>query len=498
MSHAPVAEAKIGHNLAPVIAPTEDAITISLKSQYPKVYSDLDDMLEAAKTFPAEITEDDQASALQALIKKMKTSRSSWKAWRGLEKKPWDGVAKIVYNWFIGPEEKIEKVEHELETRLTKWSEAKAEQARQDAARVAEEERKKAEELAAAAAYAAESRLMAEAFTELAEWNEQKARERAVEEERRAAEARVAAEAAAAEQKRIEDEKKARDRAEREDNAEKLKMVRRYMKDAEKLHEAAAEKGDEAPASDIEMLDSMIRHGGTIGLLAGPIAGSTLLDDEQRTEIAGIKTRLDELRKAFSERLDAKENRKRAKARQEAEERERLAADQRRKDREADEERSRMAREERERTEAAALEARGRVTEAKAEVKTHVRAGAEAAAGARDAGREATALGRQAEKQDSRATRTETKAGSMSDADASRHRGDAGTTSSIRGHWKANVIDPRLLPADQLWNLISDDDKAAAVTKWMRLHQAEWGDKDIVKDALPGVVFTWDTTALTV
>lgn len=489
------AEAKPGHNLGPLTVPSEANVIASLDAQYPSVKTDLAEIETAAATYPAVIETEEQASALQALIKKAKTTRASCKAWRGLEKKPWDGVAKIIYNFFITPEEKLEKIEDTLGEKLTAWSDKKAEEARLAAEEKARKEREEAERLENERKEREMDALYAEALKELAEYDERKARERAEEETRKAAEAEEKRKAAEAEAKRIEAEKKAAEKAEREKNDENLKSIRRHMKDAEKLNTAMSTEGDEVSDADIQLLDAIVRPGGTVSLLAGPVASSTLLDDDQRREIEGVRIRLNDLRQNIVDRMDSKARKKREKEQKAEADRLAKEAAEREERRKEDEAKAQKAREERERAEKEAEEAKRKAAEAKGELKDAVKNVNETSRDAKEAGRDLTAAEKAAGKADSKATRTEAKAEGLTDADASRHRGDGGTTSSLRGRWTHQITDFDALPADKLWSLIGEDAKSAAVSKWMANNMAEWDKDEVVRDAMSGVIFVREVKA---
>lgn len=445
--NAPVAEAVKGHNKGPLIVPTEDDINTSLNDSYPTVATEYAEIMEAAKSYPVDITEDDQASALQALIKKGKNAKSSWKAWRGEEKKVWTGVANLVFSFFNTKEEKLGEVLDDLNDRLTKFSEAKAEKAKVLAAERAEAERKAALELAEKAAYAAETQLMAEAFTELAEWNEADAKRRQREHEEAQMMAEARAELAAYDERKALERKAIREAEEAAQRKADVKNLKAYNREADKL--AVKDKAETITEEEKGRYKELIGTGGLIPNLTAKLAGDrSHLSADEVAELDAEESNLKRLRDERVENHAAAEKAKLAKQK-------------------------------------AATEAKG-----------HMKAGVESASDAKAAGRDAVSLGRQAEKQDVRAEKSEAKAGGLSDADASRHRGDHGTTSSLSGRWMHSITDFGALPADQLWRLIPDDVKSAAVTKWMREHQTEWGEKEVVKDALPGVTFFWDTSAV--
>lgn len=477
------------HNNPPVEAPSETALLDDLKARYPKAEETVEECLVAAATYPDEVTDPEQASKMQALIKKMTTEKAQLKAARGVEKKPWDTITKIVHTWFVTKEEKLDAAIDKLKARHTKFLEHKEELDRQERERIAEQERQRLAELERQAEERKWDAIWAEARAENADYDERKARERAEEEERKAREAKAAAEAAAAEEKRLADEKKARDRAERERNEDNLKQIRRHMKDVERLNTLATEKGDDADEADLAQLDALAKPGGVVSVLVAPVRDSILLSDEQKEEVANLTKRIAEIRTAIHARLDAKERRRRAKAQKEEEEREAERRKAREAQQKADEEERERVRLDREKADRAAQEARDRLTAAKGEVKDAVKTGAAALTEAKGAQREATQLGRQAEKQEGRSARADARA----EADpGAQHRGDMGTTSSLTYVWKTTSIDRDLIPLDQLRPYLHDDAISAAVTKWKNDHQAEWSGREVVKDALPGVVFTYE------
>ncbi len=490
----------IGHNKAPVIAPAEDVLLESLKDQFPEVDTEMDQFEKDFATYPDKLTleQADVAQALQDLLSKLKGKYlPKLKAYKKEQKGPWDRCAKVVMNFFSTREQKVADL-------LEKWGpihEDFLQQKKDDADRKAKEEaerqRKIAEEAEARAREAEEREKKAREDAAAAEERERKAREDAEAAEKREREAKEAAEAAAAEEKRLAKEKADRERAERAQNADNLKQIRQHMKQAEKLHAAAAEAGDdETPDAEVQQLDALIKPGGIVGLLARPVADSTLLDDEQRTEIEAVRKRLDEMRAAVHERLDAKARRKRAREEKEAREREEREADIRRLIREGEERLRLEAQDAREAAEAEAKAAREKKEEAKGEVKEARAAGREAFAEQREAGREAVKSGQEAARAENRADRIDSKNANATDADKSRTRGDYGSVGSLRRRWV------HIMPADDtalratlgpLGGHFTADALNGAVFQWMRAHQSSFTGDRVEPAELPGVVFAYET-----
>lgn len=485
----------IGGNLPPVIAPTEPELLADLKRRYPKIDARLAEFEEALKSFPENIANETVAKELQDLLGQMKDERSAWKGQRGEQKKPWDKLAKVVMNFFTTAEEKIEGWEATWKPRLDAYADVKRVAAQRAAEAEAQRIRDEAAAQARAAQEAEERRLAAEEAARQAESREAAAREEArlAEERRRVAD--EAAKAAAEEAKRIEAAKKAKEKLEREQNDEALRSIKRHMKDAARLHDKMGEAAEvEVEQADVDQLDALVRAGGIIGVLAGPVFNSPLLSPEQVLEIEQTRLALGNMRQVLSERQDAKVRRKRAKETKAAEEAEAAAAEQRRLKRVADEEAAEAARKARAEAEAAAEAARSDLKGARKEV-TEAQKGANQAAqaekgAARDAGRAEEEAGRL----DSRAGRAERKLENSTDADYSRIRGDLGTVGSQARRWIHYIVDEEALRAASgpLGPFLLLDAMSKATTHLMRARQGGFTGELVKLPDLPGVEFRYE------
>ena len=492
-----------GHNKPPVTAPSEEDMLADLRRRFPELETEWTQLEKDLATYPKKLTlsEKDQetAAALQDLLGKMKKHVSKLKAYKKDEKAPWSKVADVVVNFFTSRQEKAE-------AKLKEWAQVHEdflEQKRDKAARDAEAEAERQREIAAQAQRAAEEAAQrqreAEERQREAERAEEEARQRAAEEQRKAKEAQEAAAAAEAREKQLAEEKKVRDRAEKEHNERNLRDIRRHMKDAEKLHAAAIETGDETTDDATRLLDAIIRPGGIVSMLAAPVVTSTLLDEEQRAEIDATRARLDVMRKAVVERMDAKERRRRAKEQKEAEEREAAAAETRRLQREEDERRTAAARAATEAAEKAAAEARAnqKAEEAKArEARGEQR---DAYQDQKQAGREVAQHGTAADRAGNRADRIDRKLDNSTEADLSRTRGDHGTVGSLARRWKHYLPDDENALRAVLGPLgphFTTDALNGAVFQWMRAHQAGFTGERVEPSELPGVVFAYETDAV--
>jgi hypothetical protein len=428
----------------------------------------------------------------------MKKHKSILAAHKKTEKKPWDGLVKVVQNFFT-------KFDECIDERLEKWlpvHQAFMDLKKAEAIRKAEEEAEKqraAEEAARKNADEAEARAAtAKAEEEAAKKREEEARARAEEEEKKAAAAKTAAEAAAAEEKRIADKKRMRERAEKEQNAENLRAIRRHMKDVEKLN-TLAEAG-EASDSEAQQLNALIRPGGIVSVLASPVASSHLLDDDQKAEVEALRLRLDELRKLANAQFDAKERRRRATEAKKAAEQEAATAEERRVAREADEAKAEKARKAYERLQAEADAAKERQRAAKDDVREARADQREAVADHKDATKQAKVADTDADRAANRAGRIERRL-EGTDADiAGPLRGDLGTTGSLTRRWALHIVDEAALRAmcGPLGEHFTEDALNGAAYRWMQAHQAGFkGER--VEGALEGVVFMYQqgTTILT-
>lgn len=443
------------HNRPPemITPPTETSLLADLEARYPQVKKDLDELVKAAGTFPAEIKDDETAGALQALIKKMTTHAAAWKAWRGVEKKPWDTAAKVVQNFFGKPEETLVDKEigwvAKLRPRHTKYLEWKDEQERQRREEQARQEREAAEELRM-------DQLWAEARAELAEYDAQKAYEREQEALRRAEDAKwdaiwaeARAELAAWEEAAAEARRKAREEEEKRQRRVDKATLTRLTREANKLGEK--DQAGTLTDDDRDRYRQLIGTNGEIPMLQRRLEDATaFLSDEEKAELIAEEENLARLR---AERIKNHEAAEAAKAAQAA----------------------------------AKADSRG----ARADQR-------EAVSEQRQATREATSKGRVADKTEARAGRIETKLEDASTADLSRTRGDYGTVGSLSGRWTHRIADFDALFAPQgtapIFKLIphlSEEDLNGAVFRFMRQNQAQWDARKtpLIRDLLPGVVF---------
>ena len=76
------------------------------------------------------------------------------------------------------------------------------------------------------------------------------------------------------------------------------------------------------------------------------------------------------------------------------------------------------------------------------------------------------------------------------EADLSRERSEHGAVSSLGERWKCTVTNPKLLPMEILWPLISTDEKEKAARAWMNLQPPE-------NRSMPGTVMEIETYAAT-
>lgn len=480
----------MGHNRPPVSSPADADVKTDLETRYPEVKKELDEMDAALATMPSIIADDETARALTDNLGKIGKLRKSWKAYRADEKKPWNTVIGIIQNFFVTGEDRLEKMDEKWRPILKEWQDKK--EAEAVAARQAEIERQRAE--SERLRFEAEDRnmdaLWAEARKELAEYDEAKARERLEKQEadRRAAEAR--AETERLRQKEIEDARKKADREERDRNAESLKSIRRHMKDAEKLHALA--EADEANEDEIAQLDTIIKPGGMVSGLAGPVNSSLLLDDDQKPELDGIKTRLGEIRSAFEERSNKRERAKREKARlkEEAEAKERaedrMWADAR------EDLRLHDQRKARESADAEVEKAKLAEKATKGEISDHRAAHRDAHAGAREAGKAARGAEEQADRTENRVDRLQKKADNATGD--GQQRGDYSALSSQTGRWTANIMDEKALRlvCGPLGEHFTETALQGAVSQWMVAHRDGFEGERATDPALPGVVFIWE------
>lgn len=495
------------HNMPPVVLPKDEEMLADLQRRFPEIDKRLAEWDDAFKEYPEEITlaQEDIAQNLQDLLGQVKKESKIWTdSFAKNEKSPLNKLVKIVGNFFTTRSEKadaflakwgpvheafltkkkadnIRKQEEAAEAQRKKEEDARA------AALAAEAEKKKAEEAAAAARKKEEEAIAAAA---------------AAEEEKRLAEERTRL--ALAQEKRLADEKRERDKAEKEVNNTNLREIRGYMRRAEVLNTLA--DTDKASEEELKELDTLVKAGGIIGNLASPVANSLLLDEDQKTAVEGVRTRLGELRVALNDRFGKREQKRREKEATDAAAKEAKLVEERRiareahdkeladakKKREEEEAGALLAKEEKRKAEQAARDARGDVKEADADAKT--------------AGKQVKQNTSDADQAANRAGRIESRLDNSSDADHSRTRGDLGTVGSLAKRWNYYITDEDALragfvnpdapaPSSALAEHLTTDALEGAVFRWMRVHQGSWGGRERIEGELPGVVFAHEQEA---
>lgn len=498
--------ATIGHNFPPVTIPKEEEMLGDLQRRYPEIEKDLGEFDKSFATFPDDIPLEhaDVAERLQDLIGQAKKTKRTWSAHERGEKGPLNKLVKVVGNFFTKAEERIDallaKYEPVHQAYLDKKKVETERKAREEADRqraVEEENRRRADE-----AEAARKRADEEAAAARRRQEEETRRAEEAERDRRAAEERAAL--AKAEEERLAREKRERDRAEKERNTANLRSIRNYLKDAARLHALA--EAEEASDEEIRILDILIRHGGTIGLLARPVAESALLDDEQRAAVENVRTELATMRAAAIDRMGKREAKRRQKEADEAAAREAAAAEERKKVREAEEASLAEARKRREAEEAAAALAREEQKKAEAAA----REARDQARGAEREGKQQAKVAEKAEEQadraGNRADRTESRLENMTDADKSRTRGDYGTVGSLVRRWvhyitdedalrEAIIVQCKSSEIAALLSQLGSSDLNGAVYRYMRMHQDGWRGRERVDDALAGCLFAYEQEA---
>ncbi len=490
----------VGGNNPPVTAPPSEDMLADLQRRFPEIDTELTQIEKDLATYPKKLTlkDADVAQALQDLLLKGKKLKSNLAGYKKEEKRPWDGIVKVVQNFFATREEKLAGMMADAAAVHEDYLQQKKDEALRLAEEEAEAQRKAAEaarlerEEADRRAAEAEERRLAE------ERREREARERAAAEEAREREAKERAAAAEAEEKRLAAERKARERAEREQNADSLKKIRGHMKEAEKLNDSALEKGDETSQADIQQLDALIKPGGIVSLLAGPVANSSLLDDAQRAEIEEVRARVEALRKAVSERWDAKERRRRVKEAKEAEEREAAAAEVRRLQREEEDRIAEEARKAREAAQQEAAAASQGKKDAQAEAREARGAQRTAFSDAKSAGKEAAKAGQLADRAENRADRIDRKLENSTDADLSRTRGDLGSVGGLHRSWKHHIVDEAALRAASgpLGPFFTTEALENALFHVKRAHQSSFTGERVEGETIgvPGALFTYEST----
>lgn len=412
--------APLHHNNPPVTAPSEEDVLDDLESRYPTVGTALAQYEKTAKAVPQDIRDDATAVKVQDLLRKMRDQKAQWEKDRGTEKRPWDNVARTVMNFFKTPQDKLDALIKDILPRHTAYLERKAE-----AARIAKEIAAKAE------------------------------REKAEKAQR---------EAAAAEQRRLDAERAEREAREREEAAERRRAeAEQRRKDEEARAEAARVAAAEAEAKRREeaRLAEIARR-----------EREAAAAKEQRERAEREKREAEARAKAAEEdrkRMDAEAERRRlaeAEVAKVTAERERL--------READAQRRILAAQaeaDKARAEAAASEARAKAAKAeekaaRSEIREAASEQREAIADQKSAKRDERVNLSAGVQHETRADRMDRKLLDTNDADLARMRGDH-TLGSLAGRWAYDVVDFAELPADRLWQYVSQDAKSAAVYRYM-------------------------------
>lgn len=494
------------HNKPPVVIPKEEEMLEHLQNRYPEIPAKLKEFEDAFKGYPAKLTLDqpDVAEAYQDLLAQVGKEQKIWsKVLKPTEKGPIDKIVKVVTNFFTKADEAADALLATYKPKYDDYIEAK----KQENVRKQEAEAERLRQIEAdnrARAEAAEKdRLAKEAAAEAARKAEQEALEKAAkaEQEKKDAEARAAA--AQAEEKRLAEEKRARDRAEKERNTNGIRDIKAYMKTAERIH-AQADEG-EANDAELEHLDTLIKHGGTISHVAGPISVSPLLDEEQAKYMGETKEKLAVMRAALDERLNKRERDKREKARLLAEEQEKKLAAERKVLADAEAAKLEEAKKTRALEEAAADKAKAERAQAQAEAKAAGADAKTAESGAKVLGREVRAASEDADRAENRADRAENRLEKSTDADLSRTRGVLGSQGRQQRRWEHIITDAAALHdaiikqcqspvMAVLLAQLEEPDLNGAVFRYMRLHQDGWKmrGRTRVDDALPGVVFAYE------
>lgn len=485
-----------GHNNPPeVITPPEADVLADLESRYSDIDAQLTDIRSALATYPEKIEHEDQANSLgDVLSKAAKLRKTVLEPGRVKEKGRWDGLAKVVQNFFTTPKEEIEEITTLWKPRLQAFMDAKIEAERKKQAEELARQQVERDRLAAEAAAATKKREEEEARLAAARKAEEEARARAAEQERLAREAEERQRKAAEEAERLAAEKKRRDDAERAANATKLDVLRKHLKRANDLHGFTA--AAEASEGDLIELDTLIRAGGTIGAIAAPLSASSVLSQNEKIEVELARARLGVLRAAFTDRLGKRDAKKRAKAEEEERKAQEKAAAERK--RVADAEAARVA----EANAKAADEAAARAAAEKAaqeaaqDIDMAVADQETGAKALKTAARDAKAAESQAERSDRLTDRMERRHGNSSDATLSQGRGELGSVASKTGMWKHEIVDDAALRAvcGPLGEHFTDTALAGAVYQWMKAHRSGFAEDAtvITPPELPGVRFFWE------
>lgn len=480
------------HNAPPITPPTPVELEGDLKARYPQLAERLAELQASAAGVPEKIEDEDTAGKVQALIRSMTVAKAQWKAARGVEKEPWSTLADVAFAFFKKAEDIVTPTLDALKAKLTVFLEAKAEAERFAREEKLKAQRAEAERLAAESAAAEARRLAAEKAEREARQREETARAEAAAAEKRKEEAEARAAAARAEEKRLAEEKAARLAVEKKDRVADLQEMTSLVLKAEQLIEI--ELIAQADADAVKTLHGLIGSGCDIAILNDRIARSAAtLDASVLSRREALWARVTLLRAKLAGILLDKENADRAERRriEDAERAERLRAEseQRVREQAIAQEAEEAARARRQKAEEDAAAASAASKAAKSDVKGALAQQRTARADQKEAAGEERETFRAAEKSDARANRMERGLQGASDADLSRTRGEHGTVGSLASRWSCTVIDRTAIPLDRISQYFDDSVLQAAAFRYMREHQGRWGDREIVDDELPGVVF---------
>lgn len=473
-----------GHNIPPVTPPSEQELLDDLNRRYPNVKTRCAEFVDAAKTFPDEIKDDDTAGKVQALFKQMASETAAWSGQRKLEKGPWSTLADVAFNFFKTPEDTIKGWQTKLKDRHTAYGEVKAERARIEAEEVLKSQREESERLAQVAREAEERKVAAEKAEREAREREEAAEREAVAAEQRRIDAEARARAAKDEEDRLAREKRERDAKARADRQADLKALASLVHTAQGLSENDVK--DIIPAEDREYLGELLSTGGKIAALGQRlVADLELLPEIDRAKVQALRDTVRTLRDGFAERREH-EATETKRAQDEADRAEREAATARRLEREAEEEKLRLAREERLAEEALAAAAKQEKKDAQAEVREARTEQREARGDVREADKEARVTGAAAERTEARVDRMERKLDNATDADLSRTRGEHGTVGSLTGRWHVQSVDHNTVDLERLRGYLMPAAIDAAVYRYMQANRTQ---NEITP--LTGAEFEW-------
>ena len=269
------------------------------------------------------------AKGLTDLVDQAKKTRRVWKSHAAGEKGPLNKLVKIVGNFFTSADEKVgallEKYEPVVEAYIQKVNDQK-ERERQEEIRRQQEKEAQARAAAEAAQRDAEEKQRAAEEHRRKEAEARAAAERAA---RERAESEARAEEAKAEEKLLADLKRERDRAEKERNATALREINADVENRRPSSHALRGR-TRRTMTRTGALNTLIRYGGTINAIIGPVLSSPLLDDNQSDDLRAMNVQLAELRNAQNARSNKREQAKREKARLAAEAKKRKQAEARR------------------------------------------------------------------------------------------------------------------------------------------------------------------------